>query len=298
MGQERVIAVANGKGGVGKTSLVANLAGEFAASGLRVLVVDLDVSANLALNLGLVGHERNDQGRGVYDAIMAGHGLPIVAKVREGIDWVPGGQCLNWLLPVKLIGEQEMIEGGVDARWRQLLAEAAQDYDIVLLDCPPGSRWLQEMALASARWILLPVDSDAASIEGLKLLGPLVKQARETNPDLEWMGWVLFAHPTSATRVLQTVKDSMAGHKLTMFNTFIRASKRTAQECRKRGLLVRELAAQVATTEERITALRAHHKNPHVPIPPALPETSTSLASDYASLAEELAELIQQAELP
>ncbi len=63
MGLERVVAVINGKGGVGKTSLVANLAGEFAASGgMRVLVVDLDVSRNLVLDFGLVGHEEDDKG--------------------------------------------------------------------------------------------------------------------------------------------------------------------------------------------------------------------------------------------
>ena len=64
MDLSRVVSLANGKGGVGKTSLTANLAGEFAREGSRTLVVDLDVSGNLKLDLGLVGHEGDDPGRG------------------------------------------------------------------------------------------------------------------------------------------------------------------------------------------------------------------------------------------
>lgn len=298
MGLDRVIAVANGKGGVGKTSVVANLAGEFAAANLSVLVVDLDVSGNLKLDFGLVGHEGDDQGRGIYDAILRGDGLPIIEAVRENIDWIPGGQALNWLMPIKLGGD-DMLDGGVDSRWRGLLSDAADDYDVVLVDCPPGTRQLQEMALAAARWVLVPSKSDPASWDGLQMLGPLVKQAREQiNPELDWMGMVLFAHQTTATRVLRNTKARMADSRVPMLASTIRASESTAQECRHRGLLVRELAAKAPTRSETLAALRARRLDPNVAMPQAVSQTSSSLAEDYAALAAEVANLMIQTEQP
>lgn len=100
MDLSRVVALANGKGGVGKTSLTANLAGEFAREGSRVLVIDLDISGNLKLDLGLVGHPEDDAGQGIVQSIVDEEPLHIVREVRPGVDWVPGGPRLNWLLPM------------------------------------------------------------------------------------------------------------------------------------------------------------------------------------------------------
>lgn len=298
MGLERVVAVINGKGGVGKTSLVANLAGEFAASGgMRVLVVDLDVSRNLVLDFGLVGHEEDDQGRGVFQAIVGGGPLGVVPEIRDNIDWIPGGAALNWVSHAKLSQEQDLVPGGVDARWRELLTQAAQGYDMVLLDCPPGNRQLQEMALAAAKWLLVPSKSDAASWEGLTTLGPLVRNAREgINPDIEWLGVVLFAHQSKATRVRRAMSEQLEGSTIPFLQNAIRASESVAQECRSSGLLVREVVAAAPTQREVFAALRARRHDPQALIPKAASTISTSLAEDYRALAEEIADKIIEAE--
>lgn len=296
----RVVAVANGKGGVGKTSLVANLAGEFARAGLKVLVVDLDVSGNLKLDLGTVNHEGDDAGGGVFRAITEGVPLEIVKDVRPGIDWLPGGARLNWIIPMSYMPDTPLAHGSVHDSWRHSLSELieTEGYDMVLLDCPPGSRELQQMALSTARWIVVPMRSDPASWDGLQMLGPLVKAARQTNPDLEWLGMVVFGHQSTATRVLQTVRENLeTDNNLTLFNSTIRSSEKTAQTCRMRGMLVHELASDVSSDPtERLKALRARRSDPSVVIPTTVSPTSSSLASDYAALATEIGTRILETE--
>jgi len=300
MDLSRVIAVANGKGGVGKTSLVANLAGEFARAGMKTLVVDLDVSGNLKVDLGTVDHPGDDAGRGIYEAIAGGAPLQVVRGVREGIDWIPGGPGLNWLLPLSFNIGPQLPAGSVEAGWREALGALvdAEGYDMVLLDTAPGNRQLQEMALAAAKWILVPLRTDSASWEGLRMLGPLVKTVRDkVNPDLEWLGMVLFGHQSTATRVRQNVLDNLDTTTLPLMEASIRSSESTAQASRLKGLLVYELAARSSTDNtERLKALRARRTDPSVKIPETVSPTSTSLAEDYAALAQEMAQRILTAE--
>lgn len=305
MDLSRVVALANGKGGVGKTSLTANLAGEFAREGSRVLVVDLDISGNLKLDLGLAGHPADDAGQGIVQSIVDEAPLHIVRDVRPGVDWVPGGPKLNWLLPMAYGAGPGIPAGSVGEGWRAALSNAieAGDYDMVLVDTPPGNRELQQMALTAARWILVPMKSDPASWDGLRVLGPLAAQARKDNPDLEWLGMVLFGHQSTATRIRQNVLDHLASDgedAIPVLNTSIRASEKTAQECRLRGLLVRELVDRAAAADpsERFKALRARKHDPSVSIPESLPQSSTSMAGDYAELAAEVAARILESEKP
>ena len=301
MDLSRVVALANGKGGVGKTSLTANLAGEFAREGSRVLVIDLDISANARLDFGLVGHAEDDAGQGIVEAIVDETPLRIVHDVRPGIDWVPGGPRLNWLLPMTYGAGPGIPAGSVGEGWRRALSKAIAtgDYDMVLVDAPPGNRELQQMALTAARWILVPMKSDPASWEGLQVLGPLVGHARKDNAELAWLGMVLFGHQSTATRVRQNVLDNLTDEhsSIPLLNTSIRSSEKTAQECRLKGLLVRELVDRAADDpSERFKALRARRNDPSVAIPEALTRSSTSLAGDYAELAAEVAARILAAE--
>ena len=297
MDLSRVVVLANGKGGVGKTSLVGNLAGEFARAGVRVLAVDLDPQSNLRHDFGMIKHPADDDGDSIYKAVMEQEPLAVVKGVREGLDWIPGGQRLNWLVqlaPLKQAGE-------IEQAWRSALANAvdAGGYDLVLVDTPPNNRALQLMALAAARWIVVPVGSDLASIDGVEVLGPLVGTTkRDLNPDIDWLGMVLFRHLSTATRVRQTVLDDLAQRDLAipLLDTSIRTSESTAQACRRKGLLVHELVSSSPTTQERLTALRARRTDPSVDVPAPSSSTAVALAEDYAALANEITHLIQDAE--
>ena len=130
------IAFANGKGGVGKTSVTANVAGIAALSGWRVLTVDLDPQGNLGTDLGYTQAGASDQGAGLMAAIRDGSALTPLRNVRPGLDAVPGGDHMDGLMTVlapRLLDESAPATAIADA-----LASLAEDYDLVLLDCPPA----------------------------------------------------------------------------------------------------------------------------------------------------------------
>ena len=303
----RVIAVANGKGGVLKTSLVANVGGYLAATGMRILLVDLDAQGNLKFDLGLVDSADDDAGKSIVDAVWYDHPLKVVSDVRPGLDFVFGGRALEMLTALTHSPmAADLPGGGVPAAFARRLAAIADQYDLVIFDCPPGSGEIQDMALRAARWVLVPTKTDDGSLDGLRAVGPRVKRAREHNPELSWLGVVVTAHSTSATRILRDTLATLAevADTLPAFSTVIRHSEATARDCRSRGQLAHELAQDVASSApERLKALTARRRVQRsdnvifLPeVPHALSETSGSLASDYAKLAAEICARITAAE--
>lgn len=304
----RVVAVLNGKGGCGKTSVVANVAGQLAAAGYQVLTVDLDLGANLKLDLGYIGNPGDDNGTGLVDAIWRNQELPIIRGVRERLDVIPGGRQLEMLGAIAYSPlSSELPGGGVAAEFARRLAAVAGDYDVVLLDCSPGNPVLQDLALAAARYVLIPTKTDAGGWDGLRMVGPRVKKARETNPGLTYLGAILFAHQPSATRVLAGTRDRLreVEDAIPMFEAFVRHSESAAHDCRNRGQLAHELARDVASAKrERLALLRrggGRHrvkdrgKEP-IAMPAQLAGTADSLAGDYARVARELLTRINEHE--
>lgn len=297
MTADRAIAVLNGKGGVLKTSLAANIAGYLATS-MRVLAIDLDPSGNLKLDLGMTDSPANDEGKGLVDAIWYGQPLPIVKDVRPNLDFVFGGRGLDVLGGLaKSDLADDLPHGSVAAEFAARIDEVSDDYDLILLDCPPGNGELQDMALAAAGWVLIPTKTDQASWDGLLSVGPRVKRARKTNPGLRYLGVVITAHNPQASRVMRTAQERLAevGDLVPMFDTFIRHSETAAQDCRNRGQLAFELAKDAtATKAERLEALRARRRPPAgspqqvVQLPSALSSSAGGLAGDYARLAHEI----------
>ena len=302
----RVLAVINGKGGVLKTSIVANVAGCLAAAGMRVLAIDLDISGNLKLDLGLVGDDGDDHGRGLVDAIWYGESrLPIVKDVRPGLDFVFGGRGLEQLGGLaKSSAVDELPTGSVAGEFARCLSGVADDYDLILLDCPPGNGDLQDMALGAARWVLIPTKTDQASWDGLLGVGPRVKRARRTNPRLGYLGVVVTAHNPSASRVRRntTARLEEVGETVPLLDTFIRHSETAAHDCRSRGQLATELARDaVSSKTRRLQALTARRREPRdssnvITLPTALSGTADSLAGDYTRLAKEICDRIGAAE--
>ncbi len=301
----RVVAVINGKGGVLKTSIVANVAGCLASSGMRVLAIDLDISGNLKLDLGLVAADQDDSGKGIVDAVWNGSPLRVIANVRPNLDFVFGGRGLEMLGQLaKSAMVDDLPTGSVAGEFAARLGDIAEDYDLVLLDCPPGNGELQDMALAATRWVLIPTKTDQASWDGLLAVGPRVKRARQVNPALGYLGVVVTAHNPAATRVRRNTKARLdeVGDTVPLLETSIRHSETAAHDCRSRGQLAHELARDAtASRTQRLEALSARrrvdvaHGNV-IAFPTALSGTADSLAGDYMSLAQEICQRISSAE--
>jgi chromosome partitioning protein len=294
----RVIAIVNGKGGAGKTSITANIAGQFARGGFRVLAIDLDLSGNLGLDLGYTGRDGDDGGRAIIDSVWSDSPLALITGVRPGLDVIAGGRHLEMLTALSFSPTAgEMNGGGVTGAFAARLAEIAENYDVIVLDCAPGNPVLQDIALACARYILIPTKTDAGGWDGLRGVGPRVARARETNPQLTYLGAVLFAHSVSAKRVLRNTRYRLeeVADRVPLFDSYIRHSETAAHDCRTRGQLAHELAVDATKNRsDRLQALRDRGAAGAAvtALPQSLSESADNLAGDYEQLAREILQRI------
>lgn len=277
----RIVAVVNGKGGVLKTSTAANVAGQMAAAGARVLVVDLDPQANLIHDLGLRDHPADDQGASLVTCVWKDAPLTAHPAGRDRLDIIFGGHELDIIQ--FLAGKQG---AQVGERFTRHLRDLAEDYDLVLLDCPPRNPDIQDMALTAAGYVLIPTKTDAASWDGLLGVGPRVATARETNPQLTYLGVVITDHNPAAKRVLRRARDELAESGLPVLEAVVRHSQAAAQDCRDRGLLAHELAGHAAKdVQRRLAALRSGSP---LPATGTGARVATALADDYTQLTREI----------
>ena len=181
----RVIAIANQKGGVGKTTTVAGLGAALASRGHRVLVVDLDPQANLSSSLG-VAKDR----RGTYEVLMreATAVETVVDVTASCLRVVPDGALVH-LVPASpdLAGAEVELAAAPDrtARLRDGLGHGPGAYAYVLVDCPPSLGTLTLNGLVAATEVLAPVQCEYLALEGLtQLLGTLRRVRDRLNPDL------------------------------------------------------------------------------------------------------------------
>lgn len=180
----RVIAIANQKGGVGKTTTSVSLAAGLARLGQRVLLVDLDPQGNATTGSGVdkqaIGGSSLEVLLGtadIADALL--QGLP------GGYDLLPGNGALT-AAEVALLGE----EGG-QLRLRQALQAVRQRYDQIILDCPPSLSMLTVNALAAADGVLVPIQCEYYALEGLSALLETIERIRSTfNPALAVDGFL------------------------------------------------------------------------------------------------------------
>ena len=180
-----MIAVANQKGGVGKTTTAVNLATALAAVRRRVLVIDADPQGNASTGLGLDQRSRHTS---TYHVICGSASLrqAIVPTAIPGLDIVPS--------TVDLAGaELELIDAERRGyRLRDAVESAGVAYDYVLMDCPPGLGLLNLNALAAANSVLVPLQCEFFALEGLsQLLRTIARVRRGFNPGLEILGIVL-----------------------------------------------------------------------------------------------------------
>lgn len=281
---ERVIAVINGKGGVGKTTLTANVAGLLAKSGYKVLAVDMDPQGNLGLDLGYYGTADDDEGRALGAALLFGQPPTVLRAVRENLDVLVGGEGLHHA-QAGLAANQGR-KGDPREALAQLLEPIAGQYDMVLIDCPPGSDALQSAAIAAARWVLVPARVDAGSQRGLEEVARRLDSVLDVNPQLDLLGVALFGVDVSATRVLESARQMVAdvlGTKDALFTATVRHSSAVAQQVRARGLLVHELDDFVRHQQPWWKILRGE-----ATAEPAGPRTAGNVADDLHALTVEL----------
>lgn len=296
----RVIAVANDKGGVGKTSIATNLSGLLAAAGLRVLLIDLDDQANTGEDLGYTYTGDGDQGLGAMQAITTGTPLTPIKDVRERLDVVPAGQFTTDLAHV-LDGRRQ--RDGADAVIDSLassLAPIAERYDVVIIDCPPKVRAMQEMALGAARWLLSPTKSDASSRKAIGQIAERFVAARAHNETLDLLGVVIFGSGASAKRLREETTREIAadlGASDMVFTAYIRHAEAPAAQARNTGRLIHELEEHAANQVPWYQRLR--HKDQEQASASTDTPVATSvknLAGDYQALAEQLISRLEDAE--
>ncbi|HEY8719426.1 ParA family protein [Pengzhenrongella sp.] len=290
----QAIAVINGKGGTGKTSLVTNLAGVAAVAGYRVLVVDLDPQTNTSNDLG---YDKKPWANGLLNCLTLSQPLPMLRDVRPGLDVVPAGKNLaKWSVHAALNARSDPRNPPELALERMLLA-LSDDYDLVLFDCPPGNEELQLLALAAARFTLIPFMPDDASIEGLEEVSDRFERARIVNPDLELLGVVLFGVPSAAKRVRAEALDKVTtalGESL-LLNQSVRGLQAPAVGARNRHQLAHEYEADADTQEPFYAALR-HTREGGESLPVArLAGTASTLAADYQNVTAEVLQRMKMA---
>ncbi|MCD1624991.1 AAA family ATPase [Seohaeicola saemankumensis] len=222
----RIIAIANQKGGVGKTTTTINLGAALARLDCKVLIVDLDPQGNASTGLGI---ETEDREYTTYELLLDDVGLSDVIKPTEttGLHIVPATVDLS-SADVELVSNEKRSFLLHDAL-RQFAMDALE-YDYVLIDCPPSLNLLTVNAMVAAHSVLVPLQSEFFALEGLSQLMLTIREVRQTaNPTLRIEGVVLTMYDIRNNLSQQVEADARDNLGELVFKTVIPRNVRLSE---------------------------------------------------------------------
>lgn len=219
----RIIAIANQKGGVGKTTTAINLSASLASLGEKVLAIDMDPQGNMSSGLGI---DKNEVEKTVYDLIIENIGIEecICEEVIENLDVLPSNIDLS-------AAEIELI--GVDNKeyiLRDEVNKVKEKYDFIIIDCPPALSMLTINAMTTSDSVLVPIQCEYYALEGLSQLIHTIELVQERlNPALEIEGVVFTMYDARTNLSLQVVENVKDNLNQNIYKTIIPRNVRLAE---------------------------------------------------------------------
>lgn len=219
----RIIAIANQKGGVGKTTTAINLSASLASLGKKVLALDLDPQGNMTSGLGV---DKDQVENSVYDLIIGQTGIEecICKEVIENLDVLPSNINLS-AAEIELIGVENK-----EYIIKNEMEKVKERYDFVIIDCPPALSMLTINAMTTADSVLVPIQCEYYALEGLSQLIHTINLVQERlNPALVIEGVVFTMYDARTNLSLQVVENVKDNLDQTIYKTIIPRNIRLAE---------------------------------------------------------------------